>query len=66
MATFYTLIEKTCYLCGSPMKRVHMKNMYINDCENECTNIECDNYMKALLSLQAKSRQKAKLELEKS
>lgn len=56
------MIGMRCKLCGATMVQYHMKNPFIDDVENECSNAHCTNHGGAVDRLQSLSNSVARAE----
>jgi hypothetical protein len=54
--------SKQCSLCGAAIVTISMKNPYIDDFHDECTNPACREHGKAVRILTQRARNTAKLE----
>ena len=59
-----TATNETCKLCGFQIINVHMKNTYIDDYQEECSNQNCSDYDTAERRLTASARREARRENE--
>jgi hypothetical protein len=56
-----TLLEHTCKLCNAPMQLVQVKNPYLDDSEEECSNSKCIDYGTARKLLNTWAKANARL-----
>lgn len=64
MSTWSEETVNKCHVCMGKMKRVHLKNPYIDDFSEDCQNESCYEFMSGTEALRNWSRSKAKEEHE--
>ena len=62
MGTTRQLIDQTCPKCGSRKQRVHTKNPFLDDFQDECSNTACPDHGWAEEYLRAMARNIARSE----
>jgi hypothetical protein len=58
------LQDKLCSICSAIIQRIHLKNPFIDDFEDECSNTECSDHGSALKRLNTSARAIARRENE--